>query len=273
MRALNKALRYKRHIIDPRLILLIECVGAGCLGFQIYNGIDSIISVIMWATLAGACTVTVLHRLLSHNSWPCPRWLRNTLSLFSVLLLQGAPIAWIAIHREHHIKCDTEGDPHSPLFKNRLWIQLCSMMYFPNFTYATDMLRDRWQKFLFDYYWVINICFGALLFYINPIHIVMWLAVSFVTQMSAYAVNSVCHDTPWYWLPSSEKSTNNASKNIWLLALVTGGESWHLNHHNEPRRWYFGKHWYQIDTSGIIIFFMILLTTPSYFFKSHKTPT
>lgn len=270
MRSLTKALRYKRHIIDPAIILFLELVGFVCLWFVLTADVSNLIAILCFKFVLGFSVVAGNHRLLSHNSWPCPLWLRNIISLISVTALQGAPIAWVAVHREHHHKSDTEGDPHSPLFKSRWWIQFRSMQYTPNLIYATDMWKDPWQKFLFDYYWIINASFCALLLLINPFYVAVWLAATFLTQVAAYSINSVCHDTPWYWFPTKERGTGDTSRNVWILALFSGGESWHLNHHNQPWKWYFGRKWWQVDSAGMEIFLIILLTNPSYFFKSHK---
>jgi len=270
MRSLTKALRYKRHIIDPALFLGLELIGFLCLCYATYSSMTNLFIMLCFKPLLGFSIVAGNHRLLSHNSWPCPRWLRNAISLLSTLALQGAPLAWVAVHREHHHKTDLENDPHSPLFKSRIWIQFLSLQYIPNLTYATDMWKDPWQKFLFDYYWVINFSFFAFLLFINPFYLVLWLGIVFLAQMAAFIVNTTGHDTPWYWFPTKERIPGDTSRNVWLLALFTGGESWHLNHHKEPWKWFYGRKWWQLDYTGMEIFLIILLTNPSYFFKTHR---
>ena len=43
-----------------------------------------------------------LHRLLTHRSLACPRWLERVLSVLGVCCWQGTPISWVAVHRMHH---------------------------------------------------------------------------------------------------------------------------------------------------------------------------
>jgi fatty-acid desaturase len=52
------------------------------------------------------------HRILTHRSLRCPRWLEYGLAICGTLALQGGPIEWVATHRAHHAHTDREGDPH-----------------------------------------------------------------------------------------------------------------------------------------------------------------
>src|SRR5215472_13735985 len=55
------------------------------------------------------------HRLLTHRSFTCPRWLERTLVLIGTCsTLMESPAYWVAIHRRHHQFADEERDPHSP---------------------------------------------------------------------------------------------------------------------------------------------------------------
>ena len=46
-------------------------------------------------------TIT-FHRLLSHRSWNAPRWFEQFGTLAGFYGLVGSPIAWVAVHKEHH---------------------------------------------------------------------------------------------------------------------------------------------------------------------------
>ena len=63
------------------------------------------------------------HRLLTHRSFKCPKWLEYGMALVGVCCVQGSPIRWVTWHRMHHQHSDTEEDPHSPLvsFIRRTW--------------------------------------------------------------------------------------------------------------------------------------------------------
>ena len=49
-----------------------------------------------------------------------------------------------------------------------------------------------------------------------------------------------------------DKSTNNA-----VIAILGWGEGWHNNHHSSPRAWNFGRKWWEVDISAMVINLMI----------------
>ena len=42
------------------------------------------------------------HRQLTHRSFTTPKWLEYCLAICGALALQGSPIYWVAVHRQHH---------------------------------------------------------------------------------------------------------------------------------------------------------------------------
>jgi stearoyl-CoA desaturase (delta-9 desaturase) len=54
------------------------------------------------------------------------------------------------------------------------------------------------------------------------------------------AVNAVCH---WKGKP----------RNNYIVALLTGGEGWHKNHHDKPQAWNLGWKWYEWDPGAWFI--------------------
>ena len=60
------------------------------------------------------------HRLLTHRSFACPKWLEHGLAVLGVCCLQDTPARWVAVHRLHHQHSDDTKDPHSPLV-NFFW--------------------------------------------------------------------------------------------------------------------------------------------------------
>ena len=93
----------------------------------------------------GAC----YHRLLTHRSYRCPKWLERSLAVLGVCALQDAPARWVMVHRLHHQHSDRQGDPHSPLagwfWSHVGWLlvenrQLSALATYDR--YARDVLRD-----------------------------------------------------------------------------------------------------------------------------------
>jgi stearoyl-CoA desaturase (delta-9 desaturase) len=59
---------------------------------------------------------------------------------------------------------------------------------------------------------------------------------------STWLVNSATH----MW-GSRRFETRDESRNLWWVALVTGGEGWHNNHHAHPVSARHGLAWYEVD--------------------------
>ena len=59
--------------------------------------------------------VVTFHRLHTHGSYSPRPWLAKLFAVFGCLGGTGSPLAWVAIHINHHLKSDKPGDPHSPL--------------------------------------------------------------------------------------------------------------------------------------------------------------
>src|SRR5437588_348395 len=90
------------------------------------------------------------HRLLTHRSFECPKWLERILAVLGVCCLQDTPARWVAVHRLHHQHSDEPKDPHSPLV-TFLWGHV-GWLLVPNHElsrldlyerYAKDLLRER----------------------------------------------------------------------------------------------------------------------------------
>src|SRR5207302_2161334 len=102
------------------------------------------------------------HRLLTHRSVRCPKWLEHALSILGVCCLQDTPVRWVAVHRMHHQHSDEPTDPHSPLV-NFFWGHM-GWLLVPNRElsrgtlyehYAKDLCRDPFYKALErDVLWV-----------------------------------------------------------------------------------------------------------------------
>src|SRR5581483_7703364 len=54
------------------------------------------------------------HRLLTHRSYKTPKIVEYFLTVCGTLALEGGPLFWVAVHRQHHQYSDTDNDPHTP---------------------------------------------------------------------------------------------------------------------------------------------------------------
>ncbi|MBI4532869.1 MAG: acyl-CoA desaturase [Candidatus Melainabacteria bacterium] len=205
------------------------------------------------------------HRLLTHKAFAVPKWLRYLLVLGGYLSLMGAPIVWVGVHRLHHQKSDTKGDPHSPQdgFFHALggWMDKAKNYQSDGELHrqCKDLLSDPLMRCLGDAHSLkspivcltVSILFRVAIFmFFGPWVLFVNLAATAIVFLSTQLVNSVCH------LPSvgyrSYETVDN-SKNVWWVGLLSLGEGWHNNHHAIPTSARHGLKWYELDLSWYVV--------------------
>jgi stearoyl-CoA desaturase (delta-9 desaturase) len=147
---------------------------------------------------------------------------------------------WVAIHRKHHAKCETEDDPHSPAtrgIETVLWKG--SELYRAEARNQETLSKyghntpDDWiERHLYTpYSWqgvalmmIINIAlFGAAGVAIWAVQM-LWIPVT-----AAGIINGIGH----YWGYRNFEAVD-ASTNISPWGIIIGGEELHNNHHTYP---------------------------------------
>jgi stearoyl-CoA desaturase (Delta-9 desaturase) len=217
--------------------------------------------------------VTVgFHRGLTHRSFRARPALRVALAVAGSMSFQGNVIGWVATHRRHHAFTDEPGDPHSPYrYGSGPAGQLRGVLHahvgwlFGNDPtsqqqYAPDLLADPAMRRVsrafpvlcavslalpFAAGWVLGGLRGALL-------ALLWggLVRVFLLQHATWSVNSLCH-----LLGSRPFTTrrHDRATNLWPLALLSLGDSWHNMHHSDPACARHGVDRGQLDLSAGLI--------------------
>ena len=207
------------------------------------------------------------HRLLTHRSFRCPKWLEHAFALLGACSLQDSPIRWVAVHRMHHQHSDTQPDPHSPLagflWGHLGWLVAKNRGIDSRGTlerYARDLFADPFYVRLHrNRLWVwVYLAHAALLFLAGLVaglattgeslryglSVLVWGVVVRTVYVwhITWAVNSVTHR----WGYRSYETGEN-SRNHWLIALLTHGEGWHNNHHACQPSASHGHRWWELD--------------------------
>jgi len=199
------------------------------------------------------------HRLLTHRGYQTPKWLEYVMAICATLSLEGGPIFWVATHRVHHQLSDQPGDPHSPReggwWAHTGWLIWGKALHAQTEVldrYVPDLSRDRFHVWLSKYHWIPLVASGGLLFglgwiwggWANAVGMLLWGAFLRVTLglHSTWLVNSATH----LWGSRRFKTRDDSRNNFWV-ALVSGGEGWHNNHHANPVSARHGLAWYEID--------------------------
>ena len=231
---------------------------------------DVVITIVMYAISGHGVTVGY-HRYFTHSSFKANRPLRVALAVAGSLAAEGPVIRWVSDHRKHHRYSDKDGDPHSPwrygssvpaLMKGLLYAHmgwLFDVEQTDPRQYAPDLLKDSaivkvsrsfvlltvvsllvpplvgglwawsWQGAVTAFFW------GSLV-RIGLLHHVTW------------SINSICHAAGERTFKSRDKSGN-----VWWLAVLSMGESWHNLHHADPTSARHGVLRGQVDSSARII--------------------
>jgi fatty-acid desaturase len=240
-----------------QLFLLISLIGTLIGIFTLEVTLNSFLLILLGYFFYGCLGIVVtFHRKLTHRSYDTYPFITKIFSLLGCLGGTGSPLAWVAIHINHHIKSDKPGDPHSPLYKG---LKIFSLNYEQEVTPETkwrmrNLITDRYQQFLHRYYFLIIFSWSLILFLIGGFYLMIFLhwAPAALTAIMSNVVNYIGHKPKWiggfrrYQL--ADQSTNN-----WIWALPTWGESWHNNHHRHPKNYSCGEKWWEIDISALVI--------------------
>lgn len=190
------------------------------------------------------------HRLLSHRSFKTYAPIEKLVSIIGVLTTIGSPMAWVAIHRQHHRAAETEQDPHSPyhLGKFNAWVGFWN--YLPlSPKLVKDMRKDNFQKFLHKYYLEIIVGYCIVLALINPWLVIFGYAIpACLCLHSTSAIIVIAHYHGY-----RTHDIKDESRNSWIAHLMSLGEGWHNNHHANGGRWNTQEKWWEIDPPALVI--------------------
>ena len=166
---------------------------------------------------------------------------------------------WVAIHRKHHAKCETEEDPHSPQTRGLNTVMWRGAELYRAEAKNAETLKkfghgtpDDWiERHVYSRFgWqgvglmlVLNLvlfgAIGAAVWAVQMLWIPFW---------AAGVVNGLGH----YWGYRNFEATD-ASTNLVPWGLVIGGEELHNNHHTYPTSAKFSVKPYEFDVGWAYI--------------------
>jgi stearoyl-CoA desaturase (Delta-9 desaturase) len=231
---------------------------------------DVVIALVFYAVAGHGITVG-FHRYFTHGSFRARRWLRVTLALAGSLAIEGPVIRWVADHRKHHAFSDRQGDPHSPwrygetvpaLAKGLWWAHagwLFDRELTPRDKYAPDLMADpdmRRVEAAFPAIVAFSVLAPALIggLWSMSLHgavtAFFWASILRIGLLHhvTWSINSICHAIGERPFRSRDRSAN-----VWWLAILSMGESWHNLHHADPTCARHGVDPGQLDSSARVI--------------------
>jgi stearoyl-CoA desaturase (delta-9 desaturase) len=270
-----QAVRQWWQVVPTGLIVVVPFAGLAVAVAMLWGhaiGLADVLLAVGLYVVTGLGVTVGFHRLLTHRSFTARPWLRVVLAVAGSMSFQGDVIGWVATHRRHHAFTDRPGDPHSPYrYGTGPAGQLRGLLHAhagwllgndptSRLDYAPDMQADPAMRAIsrafpalcvvslalpFTIGWAIGGARGALL-------ALLWagLVRIFLLQHVTWSVNSLCH-----LLGSRPFTTRRYDRatNLWPLALLSFGESWHNTHHSDPACARHGVDRGQIDLSAELI--------------------
>jgi stearoyl-CoA desaturase (delta-9 desaturase) len=201
------------------------------------------------------------HRYFSHRSYEATRAFQFLIGFIGASSAQKGPCWWAAHHRKHHRASDTVEDIHSPKhggwwwshagwilsfkFMKTDWGQIPDLAKYPELRWL-----DRWHLagpvslavgLLFLGRWLEANVPGLG---VDGAQLVIWgfFVSTTILYHATFSINSLGH-----LFGTRRFETGDDSRNNPLLALITLGEGWHNNHHDNPGRERHGLAWWEFD--------------------------
>jgi stearoyl-CoA desaturase (delta-9 desaturase) len=237
-------------IVGPLVGLII----AMALLWGSYFHPHDLVLLIVGYLLTGIGITVGYHRLFTHRAFATKKWVRYTFAILGSMAVEGPILAWVADHRKHHQFSDQHGDPHSPhLMEGEGFVAALKNLFHAHVgwlfvaegraeiqKYVPDLLAERGLRIihkLFGVWLAISLIVPGLVGYFlvgnwrGALTGVLWGGAIriFLLHHVTFSINSICH----FWGRRNFKSSDE-SRNVWLLSLISFGESWHNNHHAFP---------------------------------------
>jgi len=220
--------------------------------------------------------VTVfLHRHQAHRALELHPLLSHFFRFWLWLTTGMVTREWVAIHRKHHAKCETEEDPHSPQTRGlRKVLWQGAELYREEAAKAETLEKygrgtpDDWlERNLygrFNYLGITLLALSLVLLF-GPAGLVMWaVQMVWIPFWAAGVINGIGH----YW-GYRNFEIPNAATNIVPWGMLIGGEELHNNHHAfgssakfSVRKWEFDLGWLYIRLFSLLRLARVLKVAP-----------
>jgi len=237
---------------------LLDFLTGGLIGLDFTgSGWWEMLLVLLVVTQLTIFSVTLyLHRSQAHRGVDFHPALAHFFRFWTWLTTSMITREWVAIHRKHHAKVETEEDPHSPQVKGIgkvFWRGV--ELYREARTMREDIAQygkgapDDWiERHVYTPHATLG---PVVLFFVNGLlfglpGVALWaIQMAWIPFWAAGVVNGLGHWWGYRNFESADTSTNLTPWAFWI-----GGEELHNNHHAFPssarfsmRRWEFDIGW------------------------------
>lgn len=200
-----------------------------------------------------------LHRSQTHRAVDFHPALAHVFRLWAWLSTAMVTKEWVAIHRKHHARCETEEDPHSPLHKGIRKVVLDGVdLYRKECRNKETMAKygigtpDDWiERNIYSRWPSLG---PTVLLFINIalfgfVGLAIWaLQMVWIPFWAAGVVNGLGH---WWGYRNFESPDMSTNLSPW--GLIIGGEELHNNHHAFPSSAKFALRKFEFDIGWAMI--------------------
>lgn len=201
------------------------------------------LSFLWWQIIATVAISGGYHRYYSHKSFEAKPWYQYVVNFLGIFSGAGPVLTWVGVHRMHHAHTDTEHDPHSYRYKGFWTIYLNTWGYHSiiNKRFLKGMLGDPVVKWFYKNYFKINLAIIVVFLAIDPLFFIFGYAIPVVFAFHGYSIlNTLGHK-------------DAKPRNTWVANILTAGEGWHANHHEDGKDYRIGRRWWQWDPAARFI--------------------
>ena len=224
------------------------------------------IAVTLAATHITIAGVTIyLHRAMAHRAVDLHPVVAHFFRLWLWLTTGQVTKQWIAVHRKHHAKVETEEDPHSPQVYGIGKLLLTGTELYRIGANDPEIVEryghgapDDWlERNIYTRYsghgYYLVLALNLILF--GPIGLTMWaVQMLWIPVTAAGVINGLGH-----WWGYRNYETADASTNIVPWGIVVGGEELHNNHHAFASSAKLSNKWWEFDIGWLYIRTMEIL--------------
>jgi stearoyl-CoA desaturase (delta-9 desaturase) len=243
----------------------------------------NIIAALILTHITIAAVTIYLHRCQAHKSLTLHPIISHFFRFWLWLTTGMVTKEWVAIHRKHHAKCETEDDPHSPQVKGikKVLFEGAELYREESFNeetvtrYGKGAPNDWLERHVYTPHSALGI---GLMFIINLFlfglpGICIWaVQMAWIPIFAAGVVNGIGH----YW-GYRNFECNDAARNITPIAIIIGGEELHNNHHAFPtsaklsiKPWEFDIGWFYIKLMSFLKLAKVNKLPPELTQQKHK---
>lgn len=194
------------------------------------------------------------HRYFSHRTYKTSRVMAFILGFLAQSSAQRGILWWAGTHRHHHRFSDGPEDVHSPVRRSFVYSHvgwIFSDRYdTTDLSLVPDLAKYPELLWLERHPYLPAVMTGFVVWLLAGWSglVVGFLWSTVLCWHATFAINSLAHV-----LGSRRYLTTDTSRNSFLLALLTGGEGWHNNHHYLHNTANQGWFWWEVDFTYYVL--------------------